>query len=84
MSKDTDVMLTTVYSSMEAELIMSLLRSENIPSYKKVKGFGGYAQILFGEGIHCMIEIYVPQDSFKRACELLESKDFQDFPDEEE
>lgn len=75
-------LVTTVNSYMEAEIVLSLLRSEGISAVRKVRGFGEYANILFGGDTVCQIDIFVSKEELERAKLLLESSEFVDFPEE--
>lgn len=61
------VYLTTVKDSLEAEIIESKLRSENIPCVKRYSGAGNFMEIALGRNTTQDIEIYVPEELLEDA-----------------
>ncbi|MDD4188957.1 MAG: DUF2007 domain-containing protein [Eubacteriales bacterium] len=68
------VKLVNVSNQIEFSIIKSLLDMAEIPAVKKVGNLGGYAEILTGisfEGI----DIYVPEDRYEEAREMIETQE---------
>ena len=64
--------LTTVGNDIEFGMVAGLLQMANIPVVRNVKGIDGYMQIILGMPI-AGIDIYVPNDRFEEAYELINS-----------
>ena len=54
------VYLTTVNDSLQADILVSKLDAEGIPSEKKYVGSSHFLEIAFGKNVVGDIEIYVP------------------------
>ncbi|MCX8130794.1 MAG: DUF2007 domain-containing protein [Clostridia bacterium] len=65
--------LTTVKNNIEFEIIKDVLEMGNIPVVQKVKGMDGYLQIIMGVPL-AGIEVFVPEDRFEEAVQLLDAK----------
>ena len=61
------VYLTTVKDSLEADIIESKLRGEDIPCIKRYSGAGNFMEIALGSNTTQDIEIYVPADLIEDA-----------------
>ena len=61
------VYLCTANDSMEADILESKLRSENIPSVKKYKGASNFLEIAMGVSTTHPIDIYVPEGLLEDA-----------------
>lgn len=68
------VKLTSADTNINAELILGVLRNNNIPCYSKEPGSGGYMSIYMGYSIYGK-DIYVHKDDYERAEELLKTFD---------
>jgi len=78
------VMLKSVGSVVEAELIANLLRNSNIPALRKSTGVGGYMNIYMGYSIFGE-EIYVDEKDYEKALEILkELDDYEEEPEAED
>jgi hypothetical protein len=75
------VMLKSVGSVVEAELIANLLRNSNIPALRKSTGVGGYMNIYMGYSVFGE-EIYVDENDYEKALEIL--KELDDYEEEPE
>lgn len=75
------VMLKSVGSVVEAELIANLLRNSNIPALRKSTGVGGYMNIYMGYSVFGE-EIYVDEKDYDKAQEIL--KELDDYEEEPE
>lgn len=76
------VKIYSAYEKYQAELILSILRNNDIPCYRQGTGAGGYMDIyagnsLFGE------DIYVDERDAKRARQLIEETVGADLGDAE-
>lgn len=65
------VKLIGVQSQLESDLLMEMLKAENIPSIRKLEGSGSYLNITMGFSAFGA-DIYVDEDDYERAKELLE------------
>jgi len=65
-----EVLLLSGVGTMEAEIIISKLKSYGIPVLKKSKGIGGLMEIYTGVNSYGS-DIYVPEDALELAHELL-------------
>lgn len=66
------VKIYSAYEKYQAEIILGILRNNNIPCYRQGVGLGGYMDIyagnsLFGE------DIYVDEQDAERALELIQA-----------
>lgn len=68
------VKLTSADNNINAELILGVLRNNNIPCYSKEPGSGGYMSIYMGYSIYGK-DIYVDKDDYEQAKELLKTFD---------
>ena len=64
------VLLLTMADTLETDMLLSLLREQQIPVYTKIRGFGGYSKIMGGRTGR-EVEIYVPQQLYKHALGLV-------------
>lgn len=74
----TGTYLCTVSSSLEADILISKLEAEGIPSIKKYKGAGNFMEIALGNNTTHEIELYVPEETLKRAKEAIVPVPIQD------
>lgn len=65
------VYLTTANNSLEADILESKLRSENIPVVKKYKGAGNALEIIMGSNYSCSIDLYVPEETLEDALNII-------------
>ncbi len=66
--KRKEVLLITVATSSEANMIKSLLKSKNITSFIKEKGITGvFSEALFGA------DIYVAKENKKKALKIIKA-----------
>lgn len=65
------VKLKSAVNNIDAELIINLLRNNNITCYKKSKGSGGYMNIYMGYSVYGE-DIYVDKSDYEKANELLD------------
>ncbi|MDO4552936.1 MAG: DUF2007 domain-containing protein [Bacillota bacterium] len=65
------VYLTTVENSLEADILESKLRSENIPCVKKYRGASNAMEILMGSNMGFAIDLYVPKDTLEDAKNII-------------
>lgn len=72
------VFLVSCKDDFEAQILMGLLASANIPVEKKYRGVGQYLKVFGGLGRD--VDLYVPDDRLEEALQLLDS----DFDWEEE
>lgn len=63
--------LTTVKSSMEADIIESKLDSEGIPCIRRYKGAGNAVEIIMGSNSAFPIDIYVPAGAMEDAKNII-------------
>lgn len=61
------VYLCTAKNTFEADLLVSKLSSEGIPSIKKDKGAGNFLEIFMGSNTTCPIDLFVPEDTLEEA-----------------
>lgn len=73
------VKLTSVDTAVQAELILGVLRNNQIPCYTKDPASGGCMNLYMGYSIYGK-EIYVDEEDYDRALELLEV--FEDTEDD--
>lgn len=73
----TKALLASNLNSMEAEIIISILESYEIPYYKKTKGIGGYMEIYAGFNYYG-IDIYVQPTMLEIAKELINTDNIED------
>jgi hypothetical protein len=66
------VLLLTVYNTMQANMLMALLKDEQIPAYQTNRGLGGYSRVFSGRGSFTGVEIYVPAQLLAKAREVTE------------
>jgi len=69
---DTEAFLLSVNSSMEADMIESLLKANDIPVLRKYRESGGYMMIMMGSTIYG-VDLYVPGDMLDKAREIVEN-----------
>ncbi|BCN31343.1 putative signal transducing protein [Anaeromicropila herbilytica] len=66
-----EVKLLSAANEVEAELIMNLLKSNDISCFKKSKGMGGYMNVYMGYSVFGE-DIYVDQTDYDRAKDILD------------
>jgi hypothetical protein len=64
------VLLTTVYNTTQVNMLMALLKEEQIPAYQINRGLGGYWRVVAGGGSFSGVEIYVPEQLLEHAWEI--------------
>jgi len=65
------VKITSVSNTIEAELILNLLRNNGIPCFKKYNGAGGYLNLYMGYSIYGE-ELYVDKSDYQRALDIID------------
>ena len=65
------VYLTTVNDSLQADILVSKLDAEGIPSEKKYVGSSHFLEITFGTNVVGDIEIYVPSECLEDAKNII-------------
>lgn len=60
----------STYEKYQAELILGILRNNQIPCYRQGVGMGGYMDIYAGNSL-CGEEIYVDERDAEKALELI-------------
>ncbi|GAB1475657.1 hypothetical protein MASR2M70_04890 [Bacillota bacterium] len=65
------VYLTTAMNSLEADILESKLRGENIPVVKKYKGAGNAMEIIMGSSYSYPIDLYVPEETLEDAQNII-------------
>ncbi len=66
------VYLCTTNDSLEADIIESKLRSENIPCERKYIGAANFIEIAFGSNTAYPIDIYVPAETLEDARNIID------------
>lgn len=79
---DREAYLTTVANSIEADVMESLLRAENIPVLRKYKEAGAYLDIYMGS-TSFGVDMYVPSRLLEQARELINSQP-EEFQEEQQ
>lgn len=79
---DDEALLLANLDNVEAEIIISKLKSYGIPVLKKEKGAGALMEIYTGVNFYG-IDLYVPAHVLEVARELLESRDLNEHLDDE-
>lgn len=74
---DSQTLLVSNLNNMEAEIIISILASYDIPYLKKIKGIGGVMEIYAGSNNYG-IDIYVQTEMLKIAQELINPDNLED------
>ncbi len=69
---DTGAFLLSVSSSMEADMIESLLKANDIPVLRKYREAGGYMMIMMGGTVYG-VDLYVPGDMLDKAREIVDN-----------
>ena len=72
------VFLCTATDSLQADILESKLRGENIPCVKKYQGASNYMEIVFGQNIGGEIDIYVPKEFLEDAKNIIVPVDLDD------
>ncbi len=75
--------LTSAGSYMEADIMESLLNSYDIPVLRKKAGAGSYMKIYMG-GSMLGEDIYVPNQLFEKAKEIIDQNHISEDEDEDE
>lgn len=78
---DDEALLLTNLDNVEAEIIISKLKSYGIPVLKKEKGAGALMEIYTGVNLYG-IDLYVPAHVLEVARELLDSSHISELDDE--
>ncbi len=65
------VYLTTAMNSLEADILESKLRGEDIPVVKKYKGAGNAMEIIMGSSYSYPIDLYVPEETLEDARNII-------------
>ena len=65
------VYLTTVESSLEADILESKLRGEGIPCIKRYKGAANAVEIIMGSNSAYPIDLYVPEEALEDAKNII-------------
>lgn len=80
------VYLTTASNSFEADIFVSKLEAEGIPSMKRYIGASNIIEISMGMSSAYPVEIYVPESTLKTAQMVIEpvpiEDDFEEVPKE--
>jgi hypothetical protein len=63
--------LCTASNSLEADIIESKLRGEDIPSGRRYRGAGNFLEIFMGSNSTCPIDIYVPAAALEDARNII-------------
>lgn len=71
---ENETLLLSGLSTMEADIIISKLKSFGIPVLKKTKGTGQFMEIFTGSNPYGT-DLYVASDMFEIAMELVEEKE---------
>ncbi|MBQ8207960.1 MAG: hypothetical protein IJZ89_04405 [Clostridia bacterium] len=77
---DNVKLLTTVHSPEERAVIESVLRSAEIPYLARERGAGEVVRIVMGSNATLGCDIYVDEEKFEEAIELIS---FEEIDDEE-
>lgn len=77
------VYLCTADDSMEADIIESKLRSENIPCLRKYIGASNFLEITMGRSLTNPIDIYVPAAALGDAENIIVAFPIEDVPIED-
>ncbi|MEG1585095.1 MAG: DUF2007 domain-containing protein, partial [Anaerovorax sp.] len=84
------VYLCTAKNSIDADILESKLRSEQIPCVKKYQGASNFLEVFMGSNSAYPIEIYVPEQALEDAKNIIltvpldgESVDFDSLTEEE-
>lgn len=81
---DSEAFLMSVSTGMEADMIESLLKANEIPVLRKYREAGGYLMVIMGDTVYG-VDLYVPEDLLCKARELVENcrepSEDKDFPD---
>ena len=72
-----EVFLVNVVDEMEYNIIKSLLEVEGIVTLRKIPSTGQYMNVLFGSS-YTGIDIFVMQDDYDKAKEILEAQIISD------
>lgn len=82
-NRHQQVLLTSVSTDMEADLLESLLRAEGIPVTRRYQEAGGYLMVYMGT-TSFGVDLYVPESMISTAKELLSSQVELANPDEDD
>jgi hypothetical protein len=77
------VYLCTAKNSLEADILESKLRSENIPCVKKYNGASNFLEIAMGSNSAFAIDIYVPEQTLEDAKNIIVPVPFEECDIEE-
>lgn len=67
-----EVLFTTVNTSFEADQIIAILMSNDIPAYKKETGSGQWLNVFMGMNTINPVDIYIPEELVDKANEVLD------------
>ena len=67
-----EVLFTTVNTSFEADQIIAILMSNDIPAYKKETGSGQWLNVFMGVNTINPVDIYIPEKLVDKANEVLD------------
>ena len=81
MEHSKEVFLMTVGEDMQVEIIEEELKNAGIPLLKKHRGGGAYFNILMGRSMYG-VDLYVSEESYERAREILHDLGIKDIEDE--
>lgn len=65
------VYLTTVKNSLEADILESKLRGEDIPCIRRYRGASNAMEIIMGSNTMFPIELYVPAETLEDAKNII-------------
>ncbi len=81
------VYLTTVDSTMQADILISKLAGEGIPCMKRHEGASNFLELCMGMSTMFPVELYVPEESLEQALKIIEpipiEDDFDEISEEE-
>lgn len=67
-----EAFLLSAVDSIEADMIESILRANDIPVMKKYRESGGYMKIVMGNSIYG-VDLFVPEQLLDRATEIIDN-----------
>lgn len=72
------VYLCTAGDSLEADILESKLRGEDIACIRKYEGAGNYVEIVFGVNSARGIDLFVAEKNYEDACNIIVPIDLDD------
>lgn len=81
------VYLTTVHTSLEADILESKLLGEGIPVVRKYRGGSNAMEIIMGSNYSYPIDLYVPENTLRDAENIIVAvplEDEEDLEDDED